>query len=67
MSWFSNSRTFIAETRAEMKKVTYPSRDEVTSTTVVVLVASAIFAIYLWAADLLIVALYEGIIDFFLS
>ena len=67
MSWFSNSRTFLAETRAEMKKVTFPSRDEVTSTTVVVLVASAIFAIYLWAADLVIVAVYEGIIDFFLS
>ena len=38
-----------------MKKVSFPSRDEVVGTTIVVIVTSVIFAIYLWVADLLIV------------
>ena len=54
-------RSFLTETRSEMKKVTYPSRDEVVGTTIVVLVASVIFAIYLWVADLIILQAFEWI------
>jgi len=54
-------RSFITETRSEMKKVTFPSRTEVVSTTVVVIIASFIFAFFLWAADILIVHAYQGI------
>ena len=53
--------TFLSETKAEVKKVTFPSRAEVISTTVVVIVASFIFAFYLWAADIVIIKVYEGI------
>ncbi|MEJ2085307.1 MAG: preprotein translocase subunit SecE [Acidobacteriota bacterium] len=53
--------TFLSETRAEVKKVTFPSRPEVMSTTVVVIVASFIFAFYLWIADIVILKCYEGI------
>ena len=35
-----------------MKKVTWPNRSEVVNTTVVVLVATVIFAVYLWGCDL---------------
>lgn len=56
-------QTFIPEVITEMKKVTYPSRDEVVGTTGVVLIASFIFAAYLWAADVVIVRLYELIFD----
>jgi preprotein translocase subunit SecE len=61
MSWFANvkdfpgrTRRFLAEVRTEMSKVSFPSRDEVVGTTMVVLVASVLFAIYLWIADLAI-------------
>jgi preprotein translocase subunit SecE len=50
---------FIPEVISEMRKVTFPSRDEVMQTTVVVIVTSFIFAFYLWAADLVIVRGYE--------
>ena len=43
-----NTRDFIQETRVEMKKVTWPSREEVISTTGVVLATVAFFAIYLY-------------------
>jgi preprotein translocase subunit SecE len=47
-------KTFLSETRSEMKKVTFPSRQEVVATTAVVLIASFIFAFYLWVADIVI-------------
>jgi preprotein translocase subunit SecE len=58
---YSRVRSFLTETRSEMKKVTFPSRAEVTSTTIVVLVASVIFAFYLWVADLVILQVFEWI------
>ena len=54
--------TFLSETRSEVKKVTFPSRDEVLSTTVVVVITSVIFAFYLWMADIVIIKIYEGMI-----
>jgi len=50
---------FLREVRSEMAKVSFPSRDEVVGTTIVVLVTSFIFAFYLWAADLVIVQLFK--------
>ena len=65
MQWWTKSQTFIAEVRAEMKKVSFPSRREVTQTTVVVVVTSVIFAFFLWAADNVIIKAYEGIVKVF--
>ena len=45
---------FLPEVVAEMKKVTFPSRQEVIGTTGVVLVTSFIFAVYLGITDLVI-------------
>jgi preprotein translocase subunit SecE len=55
-------RTFLGEVRSEVKKVTFPGRDVVVATTVVVLITSFVFAFFLFAADLLIVRGYELII-----
>ncbi|MCZ6507718.1 MAG: preprotein translocase subunit SecE [Acidobacteria bacterium] len=55
-------RTFLTEVRSEIKKVTFPARDEVVATTIVVLVTSFIFALYLFGADLLIVQGYQFIV-----
>jgi preprotein translocase subunit SecE len=52
--WWDNSRGFLTEVRNEMRRVTWPSRREVYATTVVVLLTSAFFGIYLWGLDLLI-------------
>jgi preprotein translocase SecE subunit len=50
---------FLPEVVAEMRKVTFPSRQEVVGTTGVVLVTSVIFAVYLWGVDLVILRVYE--------
>jgi preprotein translocase subunit SecE len=51
-AWWTNSRNFLVEVRNEMKRVTWPSRKEVYATTVVVIVTSTFFGLYLWGLDL---------------
>ena len=45
-------RSFLSEVKAELKKVTWPSRKEVYSTTIVVIATSIFFGFYLWGLDL---------------
>ncbi len=51
--WVTSVREGWRDVLAEMKKVTWPSRNEVVGTTVVVLVATVVFAVYLWGCDVL--------------
>jgi preprotein translocase subunit SecE len=50
--WVSSTKEFFRDTQAEMKKVTWPTRNEVVGTTGVVIVATLIFALFLWGCDL---------------
>jgi preprotein translocase subunit SecE len=49
--WLGRPIQFLRDVRLEMKKVTWPSRSEVVSTTVVVMIAVVFFAAYLWGVD----------------
>ena len=51
-SRFERMRLFISEVRNELKRVTWPSQAEVYATTVVVILVSVFFGVYLWAIDL---------------
>ncbi len=51
--WWLTTREFFRDTNAEMQKVSWPSRNEVMGTTVVVIAATILFALYLWGCDLL--------------
>ena len=53
LEWWGRSRTFLQEVRAELRRVTWPSRAEVIATTWVVVLTSAFFGAYLWGLDLL--------------
>jgi len=44
-------RTFLSEVRNELKRVTWPSQKEVYATTVVVILTSAFFGVYLFVLD----------------
>jgi preprotein translocase subunit SecE len=52
--WWHRGRTFLAEVRGELKRVTWPSRREVYATTVIVILTSIFFGTYLWITDLLV-------------
>ena len=49
---FERWRLFLSEVRNELKRVTWPTRQEVYATTVVVILTSLFFGIYLWVIDL---------------
>ncbi len=51
---FTRFGGFIGDTRAEMKKVTWPDKNEVMNTTVVVIVTSFFFGLFLFAVDVAI-------------
>ncbi len=52
--WLGRSRTFIAEVRNELRRVTWPSRSEVYATTFVVILTAIFFGVYLWSIDLVL-------------
>jgi len=52
LSWFGRAGEFFGEVRNEMKRVTWPSQREVYATTIVVILTSVVFGMYLWTVDL---------------
>jgi preprotein translocase subunit SecE len=50
--WWGRARRFLAEVRNEMARVTWPNRREVYATTLVVILTSIFFGLYLWGIDL---------------
>jgi preprotein translocase subunit SecE len=52
--WWGRSRRFLSEVRNEMARVTWPSRREVWATTLVVILTSIFFGVYLYGVDLLV-------------
>ena len=50
--WWETSRNFFLEVRNETRRVTWPSRREEYATTLVVILTSTFFGLYLWGLDL---------------
>ncbi len=59
--WWTRSRRFLTEVRAELGRVTWPTRREVWATTLVVLLVSILFGVYLYGIDLMLNALMAWI------
>jgi preprotein translocase subunit SecE len=49
---FERMRLFLSEVRNELKRVTWPTQREVYATTIVVILVSMFFGIYLWLLDI---------------
>jgi preprotein translocase subunit SecE len=58
--------TWFAEVRAELKKVTWPSRKEVYGTTIVVIVTVFFFGFYLFFVDSILQILVSKLFSLFL-
>ncbi len=48
------AKQFIEDVRVEMKKVVWPERDQLINSTVVVVVISALFTLFIFFADTII-------------
>ncbi|HOO70453.1 MAG TPA: preprotein translocase subunit SecE [Spirochaetota bacterium] len=53
---------FIRESKEELRKVTWPNRDEVTSFTIVVVVTVVFISIFLWLIDTGLMALIKVVL-----
>ena len=51
MGWYQRLKTFLVEVWAELQKTSWPGRREVYGTTVVVIIAVLICALYLYVVD----------------
>ena len=61
--WFGRARRFLGDVRAELGRVTWPTRREVWATTVVVILVSLLFGVYLYAVDLILSAINASIFE----
>lgn len=52
MGWIEQASVFLSEVKLEVKKMVWPTRKETTATTVAVIAAVFIVAIYLGVLDL---------------
>jgi len=52
VGWYGRARRFLTDVRSELARVTWPTRREVWATTVVVILTSLVFGVYLWIIDL---------------
>ena len=55
------ARNFFHDVISEMKKVSWPAQQEVINTTVVVIVAVIFFAVYMFAADIVLTYFIKGV------
>ena len=60
--WFGRARRFLTDVRAELGRVTWPSRREVWATTVVVILTSLLFGVYLYSIDLSLSAMLAWVL-----
>ncbi len=56
---------FLADIKSELKKVTWPNRDDLKKTTVAVVISSVLFGVYLFGVDVVFAKIIEWIIGAF--
>jgi len=59
---FRELKSFFAEVKSELKKVTWPSKQEVYNTTVVVILTTVFFGFYLYGLDLVMSQVFTRIL-----
>ncbi len=63
--WAVRAKQFYLDVRSEMKKVSWPGRQEVISTTIVVIVAVLFFGAYLGVVDVALGASVQKVLTYF--
>ena len=63
--WADGAKNFYSEVRSEMKKVSWPARQEVVGTTIVVVVAVFFFGLYLGLVDYLLTLGLNWVLTYF--
>jgi preprotein translocase subunit SecE len=59
---FGELKSFFSEVKSELKKVTWPSKQEVYNTTIVVILTTVFFGFYLYGLDLVMSQVFTRIL-----
>lgn len=65
LGWWGRTRVFLAQVRNEIERVTWPTWKEVQATTLVVILVSVMFGLYLWGVDLVLGRLASALFSAF--
>ncbi len=65
LDWLKKFPGFLKEVRLEVKKTTFPSRNVVFNSTLVVIIVIFIFGIYLWLVDQVVFSLLNKLFSIF--
>jgi len=63
--WTERSKHFYLDTRSEMKKVSWPARQEIVGTTIVVVATVFFFGVYLGLVDYLLTEGLGKVLSYF--
>jgi preprotein translocase subunit SecE len=61
--WPAKTERFLKEVKLEMLKVSWPTRQSVTGSTMVVLVAVVVLSVYMWMTDFVFAKLLKVILN----
>lgn len=61
--WLETLPSFIKDVRMEIKRTSFPSKEEVVDTTLVVIVVCIIFGIFLWLVDQAIFSIIQYFLE----
>ncbi len=64
-NWVQGVKDYVNELKLEMRRVTWPNRKQVESTTAVVIISVFAFAAYFWVVDGLLQAGVQRVFAFF--
>jgi preprotein translocase subunit SecE len=62
MDFLRRAREFVREVLAEFRKVTWPSRQELINSTVVVIAVTVVVALFLGSVDIVLAKIVEAIL-----
>jgi len=62
MSFVTRAREFVKEVLAEFRKVTWPNRQELVNSTVVVIAVTVVLAFFLGGVDIVLARIVERIL-----
>ncbi|HAR36989.1 MAG TPA: preprotein translocase subunit SecE [Acidobacteria bacterium] len=65
LPWYKRFVNFLKDVRSELKKVTWPAKQEVYGTTIIVIIAVFFFGIYLFFIDVVFSWLIAQVKTFF--
>jgi preprotein translocase subunit SecE len=65
LGWPQQTKSYIDEVKAEMRRVTWPSRKQVLATTWVVIAATFMFSAYFFVVDHIVNSIVTKIINYF--